>query len=136
MMVATVLSAMPWASLVKLVAIENTETSVLKHQTHHHTTMVVRSQVSRPSTRGQLDDEHRRPEQVDQRHQAAQPAVSHAERGSVLVVVREGAARRAISQFVRTTTLAITANSASTLAATPSPGRDPGDPRVQQRRSG
>ena len=48
-MVVTVLSAMPWASRVKLVAIENTETSVLKIQTHHHVTMVARSRLSRPS---------------------------------------------------------------------------------------
>ncbi len=46
----TVLSAMPWASVVKLVAIENPDTTVLASQTSHHTTIGRRSQVNRSST--------------------------------------------------------------------------------------
>jgi len=49
-MVVTVLSAMPCGSWVKLVAIENTDTAVLKIHTIHHTTIGLRSHVSRSST--------------------------------------------------------------------------------------
>jgi hypothetical protein len=50
-----------------------------------------------------------------------QPArISHAERGSAVSRCANANARRAISQFIRTTTLAITANSATTLTAIPS----------------
>ena len=45
----TVLSAMPWASVVKLVAMENTDTTVLAIQTIHQTTMGRRSRGNRSS---------------------------------------------------------------------------------------
>ena len=73
----------PARRVVKLVAIANTDTSGADStHTHHQTTMGRRSRAQASSAPGQLDDEHRRPEQVDQRHQAARPQLPTAVDGS------------------------------------------------------
>src|SRR6476661_6691722 len=117
-MVVTVLSAMPCGSWVKLVAIENTDTAVLKIHTIHHTTIGLRSHFSRSSTsansitntgaQARFTSGTRQP-----------PRNAHTERGSSRRWCANAAARRAISQLVSTTALATTMNSAMTLTSTP-----------------
>src|ERR1700754_187942 len=117
--VVTVLSAMPCESCVKLVAIENTDTAVLKSQTSHHTTIGLRSHVSRSSTRA--NSSTYTGAQARFTSGTRQPARSaHTGRGSSRLWYANAAARRAISQFVSTTALATIMKSAITLTSTPS----------------
>src|SRR5262245_52389765 len=116
--VVTVLSAMPCGSCVKLVAIENTDTAVLKSQTSHQTTIGLRSHVSRSSTRA--NSSTYTGAQARLTSGTRQPARSaQTGRGSSRLWCANAAARRAISQLVSTTALATIMKSAMTLTRTP-----------------
>src|SRR6478609_5367215 len=109
---------MPCGFWVKLVAIENTDTAVLKIQTIHHTTIDRRSHVSRSSTRANsITNTGAHARFTSGTRQPARSA--HIERGSSRPWCAKAAARRAISQLVSTTALATIMNIATTLTSTP-----------------
>ena len=99
--VVTVLLAMPCASCAKLVAIEKIDTVVLATHSSHHTTMGLRSQLSRSSTAASSRTKTGAPTRLTSGHQASRAQRPHAI-GDLGALIPNAAARLAISQFVKT----------------------------------
>src|SRR5215212_4146857 len=117
-MVVTVLSAIPWASVVKLVAIANTDTAVDSTHTAHQTVIGLRSRAAASSTSASSSTNtgaHAR--FANGTRQPARSAQSG--RCSSRPTCVKAAARRAINQFVSRTKVANTRKSAATLTTTP-----------------
>src|SRR6185369_16307936 len=102
-MVVTVLSAMHWASLVKLVAIENVDSTVLKNQAIHHGTIGRRSCDIRFSTVASSMTNTGAHSRLTSGTQLPARSI-HGGRGSASPRCANAAERRAISQFVNTMT--------------------------------